>query len=76
MNDGLGSLLWFVFFIIPIILLLWSWVFGSRIGDKPFSKKYLKESLSAFGIVMIFFWRHIFVIYIFFNFLIYEINRN
>ena len=55
MDDGLDSLLWFVFFIIPIILLLWSWVFGSRIGDKPFSKKYLKESLSAFGILMMFY---------------------
>ena len=53
MDDGLGSLLWFVFFIIPIILLLWSWVFGSRIGDKPFSKKNLKGG--------------IFLLYIFFS---------
>ena len=67
MDDGLDSLLWFVFFIIPIILLLWSWVFGSRIGDKPFSKKYLKESLSAFGIVMMFYFGAIFLLYIFFS---------
>ena len=67
MDNGLGSLLWFLFFIIPIILLLWSWVFGSRIGDKPFSKKYLKESLSAFGIVMIFYFGGIFLLYIFFS---------
>ena len=67
MDDGLGSLLWFVFFIIPIILLLWSWVFGSRIGDKPFNKKYLKESLSALGIVMMFYFGSVFLLYIFFS---------
>jgi hypothetical protein len=38
MDEGLRNLLWTVFFIIPIILLLGSWVFGSRIGDKPFGK--------------------------------------
>ena len=54
MDDGLG-------------ILLWSWVFGSRIGDKPFSKKYLKESLSAFGIVMMFYFGGIFLLYIFFS---------
>jgi len=43
MDEGLRSLLWLVFFILPIILLLGSWVFGSRIADKPFSKKYLKN---------------------------------
>jgi len=42
MDEDLRVLLWTVFFIIPIILLLGSWVFGSRIGDKTFSKKYLK----------------------------------
>ena len=67
MNDGLGSLLWFVFFIIPIILLLWSWVFGSRIRYKPFKKKYLKESFLAFGIVMMFYFGGIFLLYIFFS---------
>ena len=67
MDDGLGSILWFVFFIIPIILLLWSWVFGSRIGDKPFSKKYLKENLSAFGIVMMFYFGGIFSYIYFFQ---------
>ena len=67
MDEGLRNLLWAVFFIIPIILLLGSWVFGSRIGDKPFSKKYLKESLSAFGIVMMFYFGGIFLLYIFFS---------
>ena len=67
MDEGLRNLLWLVFFILPIILLLWSWVFGSRIGDKPFSKKYLKESLSAFGIVMMFYFGGIFLLYIFFS---------
>ena len=65
MDEGLRSLLWLVFFILPIILLLWSWVFGSRIADKLFSKKYLKESLSAFRILMMFYFGGIFS-YIFF----------
>ena len=67
MNEDLRVLLWTVFFIIPIILLLGSWVFGSRKGDKPFSKKYLKESLSAFGIIMMFYFGGIFLLYIFFS---------
>ena len=67
MDEVLRSLLWTIFFIIPVILLLGSWVFGSRIGDKPFSKKYLKESLSAFGIVMMFYFGGIFLLYIFFS---------
>ena len=44
MDEGLRNLLWKVFFIIPIILLLDSWVFDNRISDKPISRKYLKES--------------------------------
>jgi hypothetical protein len=32
------------FFIIPIILLLGSWIFSSRIDDKIFKEKYLKET--------------------------------
>ena len=67
MDEGLRSLLWTVFFIIPIILLLGSWVFGSRIGDKTFSKKYLKESFYVFRILMMFYFGGIFLIYVFFS---------
>ena len=44
-----------------------AWVFGSRIGDKPFSEKYLKKILSAFGMVMMFYFGGIFLLYIFFT---------
>tara|TARA_B110000259_G_C13755831_1_gene298549 strand:+ start:281 stop:466 length:186 start_codon:yes stop_codon:yes gene_type:complete len=57
MDEGLRNLLWAVFFIIPIILLLGSWVFGSRIGDKQFSKKYLKESFYSFRILIMFYFQ-------------------
>jgi len=67
MDEGLRSLLWLVFFIIPIILLLGSWVFGSRIDDKIFSDKYLKETFYSFRLLMIFYFGGIFVIYIFFS---------
>ena len=67
MDEGLRNLLWTVFFIIPIILLLGSWVFGSRIGDKPFSKKYLKKSFYVFRILLMFYFGGIFLIYVFFE---------
>ena len=67
MDEGLRSLLWLVFFIIPIILLLGSWVFGSRIDDKIFSDKYLKETFYSFRLLMIFYFGGIFDIYIFFS---------
>ena len=57
MDEGLRNLLWAVFFIIPIILLLGSWVFASRIGDKQFSKKYLKETFYSFRILIIFYFQ-------------------
>ena len=34
-----------LFIIIPIVLLVGSWIFGSRIGDEVFSDKYLKKAL-------------------------------
>ena len=67
MNEDLRVLLWTVFFIIPIILLLGSWVFGSRKGDKPFSKKYLKNSFYVFRILLMFYFGGIFLIYVFFS---------
>ena len=44
-----------LFIIIPIVLLVGSWIFGSRIGDEVFSDKYLKESFDVFKILMIFY---------------------
>ena len=44
-----------LFIIIPIILLVGSWIFGSRIGDEVFSDKYLKESFDVFKTLMIFY---------------------
>ena len=67
MDEGLRNLLWTVFFIIPIILLLGSWVFGSRIGDKPFGKKYLKKSFYSFRILIMFYFGGMFIIYVFFS---------
>ena len=67
MDEGLRGLLWTVLFIIPIILLLGSWVFGSRIDDKIFSDKYLKETFYSFRLLMIFYFGGIFDIYIFFS---------
>ena len=67
MDEGLRSLLWKVFFILPIILLLGAWVFGSRIDGKIFSDKYLKETFYSFRLPIIFYFGGIFVIYIFFQ---------
>ena len=66
MDEGLRNLLWILLAIIPAIILLGSWVFGSRIGDKIFSNKYLKESFSVFKTLMTFYFGAIFFIVIFF----------
>ena len=47
MDESLKNLFWILLAIIPAIILLGSWVFGSRIGDKIFSNKYLKESFGV-----------------------------
>ena len=44
MDEGLKYLLFIILVIIPAILLIGSYVFGSRIGDEIFSIKY-RESL-------------------------------
>jgi len=41
MDEGLKYLLFLILVIIPAILLLGSYVFGSRIGDKIFSRNIL-----------------------------------
>jgi len=66
MDEGLKTLLWIILFIIPIILLLWSWVFGSRIGDEIFSKKYLKESFDVFKYLLMFYFGAVLFIIAFF----------
>jgi len=66
MDEGLRNLLWILLAIIPAIILLGSWVFGSRIGDKIFSNKYLKESFGVFKTLMTFYFGAIFFIVIFF----------
>ena len=50
-----SNVLLIVFIIIPVIVLLGSWVFGSRIGDDVFGDKYLKESFDSFKTLMIFY---------------------
>ena len=66
MDEGLRNFLWAVFFIIPIILLLGSWVFGSRIDDDIFSIKYIKESFDVFKLLMMFYFGAIIFIIILF----------
>ena len=58
-----------LFIIIPIVLLVGSWIFGSRIGDEVFSDKYLKESFDVFKILMIFYFSAILFV-IFFVYLV------
>ena len=57
-------LLW-LFIIIPIVLLVGSWIFGSRIGDEVFSDKYLKESFNVFKTLCILFFSN-FICYTFY----------
>ena len=54
-----------LFIIIPIVLLVGSWIFGSRIGDKVFSDKYLKESFDVFKTLMIFYFSAILFVILF-----------
>jgi len=49
-----SNVLLIVFIILPAIVLLGSWFFGSRIRDDVFVDKYLKESFDAFKTLMIF----------------------
>ena len=60
-----SNVLLIVFIIIPVIVLLGSWVFGSRIGDDVFGDKYLKESFDSFKTLMIFYFSAIFICYTF-----------
>ena len=54
-----------LFIIIPIVLLVGSWIFGSRIGDEVFSDKYLKESFNVFKTLMIFYFSAILFVILF-----------
>ena len=54
-----------LFIIIPIVLLVGSWIFGSRIGDEVFSDKYLKESFDVFKTLMIFYFSAILFVILF-----------
>tara|TARA_B100000780_G_scaffold76779_1_gene51786 strand:- start:20 stop:256 length:237 start_codon:yes stop_codon:yes gene_type:complete len=54
-----------LFIIIPIVLLVGSWIFGSRIGDEVFSDKYLKESFDVFKTLMIFYFLAILFVILF-----------
>ena len=65
MDEGLKNLLWILLVIIPAIILLGSWVFGSRIDDDVFGDKYLKESFDSFKTLMIFYFSAIFICYTF-----------
>jgi hypothetical protein len=52
MDEVLRSLLWTIFFIIPVILLLGSWVFGSRVLATNYLAKDLKEYFYVFRILI------------------------
>jgi len=65
-DEGLRNLLWIILIIIPSILLLGSWVFGSSIDDDIFSIKYIKESFDVFKLLMMFYFGAIFFIIILF----------
>ena len=67
MDEVLRSLLWTIFFIIPVILLLGSWVFGSRVLATNYLAKDLKEYFYVFRILMMFYFGGIFLIYVFFS---------
>ena len=67
MDESLRSLLWTVFFIIPVILLLGSWVFGSRVLATNYLAKDLKEYFYVFRILMMFYFGGMFLIYVFFQ---------
>mgnify|MGYP000007584096 FL=1 len=60
-----SNVLLIVFIIIPVIVLLGSWVFGSRIGDDVFGDKYLKESFDSFKTLMIFYFSAILFVILF-----------
>ena len=66
MDEDLRNLLWIILIIIPSILLLGSWVFGSRIDDDIFSIKYIKESFDVFKLLMMFYFGAIIFIIILF----------
>ena len=76
MDEGLKYLLFLILVIIPAILLLGSYVFGSRIGDEIFSIKYLKGTFDCFKTLIILYFSAIFFIIIFFYFLKKYINFN
>ena len=61
-----------VFIIIPVIVLLGSWVFGSRIDDDVFGDKYLKESFDSFKTLMIFYFSAILFVILF----VYLVKQN
>jgi len=65
-DKGLRNILWIILIIISAILLLGSWVFGSRIDDDIFSIKYIKESFDVFKLLMMFYFGAIFLIIILF----------
>jgi|MEHZ01.4.fsa_nt_MEHZ011225181.1_2 hypothetical protein len=67
MDEVLRSLLWTIFFIIPVILLLGSWVFGSRVLATNYLAKDLKEYFYVFRILMMFYFGGMFLIYVFFQ---------
>ena len=60
-----SNVLLIVFIIILAIVLLGSWVFGSRIVDDVFGDKYLKESFDAFKTFMIFYFSAILFVMLF-----------
>ena len=60
-----SNVLLIVFIIIPVIVLLGSWVFGSRIDDDVFGDKYLKESFDSFKTLMIFYFSAILFVILF-----------
>jgi|TARA_B110000881_G_scaffold107402_1_gene94217 uncharacterized BrkB/YihY/UPF0761 family membrane protein len=67
MDEVLRSLLWTIFCIIPVILLLGSWVFGSRVLATNYLAKDLKEYFYVFRILMMFYFGGMFLIYVFFQ---------
>ena len=60
-----SNVLLIVFIIIPVIVLLGSRFFGSRIGDDVFGDKYLKESFDSFKTLMIFYFSAILFVILF-----------
>ena len=60
-----SNVLFLLFIIIPIVLLIGSWLMGNSINREMLGEEYLKESFNVFKILLIFYFGAILLVVLF-----------